>query len=328
MSRINELRKQHPNYALDAIEILRLSIPEQSTKYLELLIKLTKDDKTEHDDDYRGYKLNSLKNEYDVDENIVEHLSTSVLAIMEDSLERLISPPNHKTFRKFCELNERGLIENNDVTAYSTMDQIEHAVSMAELKSLDKGLVKQIKIIFEDDEWIILRPLSLEASQKYGAATKWCTTSAPNPDGLVEESDNYGKLSSYFDKYSYRGILIYTINKKTGHKIGTFKNLDPDREREFSFWNAKDDRIDSLDSGLPIEILGKVKDEIYNFSITNYAVAGKDDYTKRVKVVRNKTALSFNAEEPIPTPQGETMDALRRMIWAASEGIENEQTDF
>jgi hypothetical protein len=45
--------------------------------------------------------------------------------------------------------------------------------------------------------------------------------------------------------------------------------------------------------------------------------------------VRNKTALSFNAEEPIPTPQGETMDALRRMIWAASEGIENEQqTDF
>lgn len=320
MSRINELRKQHPNYALDIMEILRLSIPDQSTKYLELLIKLAKDEKTESDDDFRGYKLNILKNEYNIDENIVEHLSTSVLAIMEDSLERLISPPNHKTFRKFYELNERGLIENNDVTAYSTMDQIEHAVSMAELKSLDKGLVKQIKIIFEDDEWIVLRPLSLEASQKYGAATKWCTTSSPNLDEVVSELD----LPSYFDKYSYRGILIYTINKKTGHKIGTFKNLDPDKEREFSFWNAKDERIDSLDSGLPIEILDKIKDEIYNFFITNYAVAGKDDYTKRVKIKKNKTA-----EEAIPTPQGETMDALRRMIWAASEGIENEQqTDF
>lgn len=327
MSRINELRKQHPNYALDVMEILRLSIPDQSTKYLELLIKLAKDEKTESDDDFRGYKLNILKNEYNIDENIVEHLSTSVLAIMEDSLERLISPPNHKTFRKFCELNERNLIDNNDISTYSTFNQIEQAVSMAELKSLDKELAKQIKIIFEDDEWIVLRPLSLEASQKYGAATKWCTTSANNSDELIMVNEI--SLPSYFDKYSYRGILIYTINKKTGYKIGTFKNLDPDREREFSFWNAKDDRIDSLDSGLPIEILGKVKDEIDNFPITNYAVAGKDDYTKRVKVVRNKTENRFVDEGPIPTPQGETMDALRRMIWAASEGIENEQqTDF
>ena len=323
MSRINELRKQHPNYALDIMEILRLSIPDQSTKYLELLIKLAKSETVKDDDDYRKYKLNTLKDEYNVDEDTVKHLPTSILAIMGNSLEYLITPSNHKTFRKFCELNERGLIENNDVTAYSTIEQIEHTVSMAELKSLDKELVKQIKIIFEDDEWIVLRPLSLEASQKYGAATKWCTTSAPSSDLPVEESDNYGKLPSYFDKYSYRGILIYTINKKTGHKIGTFKNLDPDKEREFSFWNAKDERIDSLDSGLPIEILDKIKDEIYNFFITNYAVAGKDDYTKRVKIKKNKTA-----EEAIPTPQGETMDALRRMIWAASEGIENEQTDF
>ena len=322
MSRINELRKQHPNYALDVMEILRLSIPKQSTKYLELLIKLTKDEKTESDVSYRGYKLTILKNEYGMDENIVKSLSTSMVAIIGDSLERLISPPNHRTFRKFCELNERGLINNNDVSIYSTFDQIEQAVSIAELKVLDKELVKQIKIIFEDDEWIVLRPLSLEASQKYGAATKWCTTSSPNLDEPT--AINEANLPSYFDKYSYRGILIYTINKKTGHKIGTFKNLDPDKEEEFSFWNAKGNRIDSLDSRLPNEILGKIKDEVNNFPITNYAVAEKDDYTKRVKIKKNKTA-----EEPIPTPQGETMDALRRMIWAASEGIENEpQTDF
>ena len=316
MSRINELRKQHPNYALDIMEILRLSIPDQSTKYLELLIKIAKVENFSDEESYRRYKLNTLKDEYDVDEDTVKHLPTSVLSVIENSLDYLITPSNHKTFRKFCELNERGLIENNDITAYSTIEQIEHAVSMAELKSLDKGLVKQIKIIFEDDEWIVLRPLSLEASQKYGAATKWCTTSPPS------SADGIG-TRSHFDKYSYRGILIYSINKKTGHKVGTFKNLDPDKEREFSFWNAKDERIDSLDSGLPTEILDKIKDEIYNFFITNYAVAGKDDYTKRTKSKENSDSI------PVIEPQAETMNALRRMIWAASEGIENEQqTDF
>ena len=51
MSRINELRKQHPNYALDIMEILRLSIPDQSTKYLELLIKIAKGETIRDDGD-------------------------------------------------------------------------------------------------------------------------------------------------------------------------------------------------------------------------------------------------------------------------------------
>jgi hypothetical protein len=39
---------------------------------------------------------------------------------------------------------------------------------------------------------------------------------------------------------------------------------------EFSFWNQLDDRIDSLDSNLPNEILTKIKSEISEHKVSNY----------------------------------------------------------
>jgi len=123
------------------------------------------------------------------------------------------------------------------------------------MKLIDKELEKQIIKVYEDDEWLSIKPLSLEASMKYGASTKWCTTM----DG--------GK---YFDRYSKWGILIYNINKKTGFKFATFKNLDRDRDQEFSFWNMADTKIDPLDTPeIPISLLGIIRNEVNNNVVTN-----------------------------------------------------------
>lgn len=330
MSRTNELKKQHPDYALSMIDILKMSIPGQSSKYIELLLKLTNatNNADNYNEEHKAWRLEKLKTRYDVDSNLVENMPMAVIEVIYHVLEDTIGPATHSIFRRFCELNERGLIEDNDVSKYSTLEQISQVVALAELKLVDKEAAKKIKVIFEDDIWIVLRPLSLEASQKYGAATKWCTTSATPLDTDLSDFDPYYHLGSHFDRYSYRGILIYTINKKTGHKVGTFKNLNPDKDSEFSFWNEMDDRIDSLDSELPIEILGKIKEEVTNFPITNYAVAGKDDYTKHSKKQKPKTKSPhitplFEAI-PVITPQSETMEALRRMLWALPQ---NEPTD-
>ena len=43
MSRIDELKKQHPNYALSIIDIFKMISPNQSSKYIEMLIKLPKE---------------------------------------------------------------------------------------------------------------------------------------------------------------------------------------------------------------------------------------------------------------------------------------------
>jgi hypothetical protein len=42
MSRIDELKKQHPLYALSAVDIYKMISPNQSNKYIEMLIKLDK----------------------------------------------------------------------------------------------------------------------------------------------------------------------------------------------------------------------------------------------------------------------------------------------
>ncbi len=90
---------------------------------------------------------------------------------------------------------------------------------------------------------------------KYGASTKWCTTM------------DTGK---YFAKYSRWGILIYNINKKTGFKFATFKNLDRDRDQEFSFWSMADNKIDPLDTPeIPISLLGIIRNEVNNNVVTN-----------------------------------------------------------
>ena len=48
-------------------------------------------------------------------------------------------------------------------------------------------------------------------------------------------------------------MLIYCINKVTGYKVASFYSLDKN-DPEFSFWNQKDSRIDSLDTELTDEI--------------------------------------------------------------------------
>jgi hypothetical protein len=66
----------------------------------------------------------------------------------------------------------------------------------------------------------------------------------------------------YFRRYSTRGILIYCLNRNTGDKVAFFNNLDPDYDREASFWSAKDERIDSMETGLPSYVIDIIKTQM------------------------------------------------------------------
>jgi hypothetical protein len=112
-------------------------------------------------------------------------------------------------------------------------------VSVADVIAQTKDLEKQIKIVLDNDEWLLIRPLTFQSSKKYGSNTKWCTTQENNPD--------------YFMKYANKGVLIYCINKKSGYKVASFNSLDKN-DPEFSFWNQKDTRVDSLDTELTDEL--------------------------------------------------------------------------
>jgi hypothetical protein len=251
MSKIKEL-KNDPENALNMVDVLSLFTPKGKTKYVELLLRVVKNTK---DINFVANEIKEwLKNEYGVDESNLSDFTPFQLFVLHRFITSSFENEDLNRFIKFCEYNERGLISKNDVSTYDSFDEIIEEYDKANEKVEEKELEKQTYKLYDDGEWISLRPLTFQSSLKYGSNTKWCTAMQ--------------REVSHFIRYTKRGILIYNINRNTGVKIAVFYSLDS--EHEFSFWNQEDIRIDSLESGLPQNVLSVIYEEIKNKKIPNF----------------------------------------------------------
>ena len=100
------------------------------------------------------------------------------------------------------------------------------------------------EIIFEDDEYLVIKPLNLDSARKYGRGTKWCTSS---------------RDANYFYDYS-RGVLIYVIGKGNNPKYGVHFDLE---NYKLSWWDTIDEQVD----GLLVEIPKSIKEFIVEYII-------------------------------------------------------------
>ena len=96
-----------------------------------------------------------------------------------------------------------------------------------------KSIESHQEVIFDNDKYLVLKPLNIISSRKYGASTKWCTSSS-NPET--------------FYSYSKKGVLLYIICRKNNDKWAVYYELD---SRELSWWDVKDNRVDGLMVDLP-----------------------------------------------------------------------------
>lgn len=299
MSKIEELKKQNPNLNINLIDIINNVVPK--TKYTEMIVNIIKYrfNKIEN----RGVLLeypsihennNILINSFNLSPSWVETLSYFESKFISTILLDIVGMDNFKIVEKFIDLNERKLVENKDLTTYKSFEELDLQNSLTDLKIVDHELKKQIQILHETDEWLLLKPLSFQSSLKYGSNTKWCTSSNNNPE--------------YYYRYSKRGILIYAINKKTGNKVGAFKNIDTGYDKELSFWNNLDMKIDSIESGLPDFILNLIKDDFLTTNKTNWDILSDDEKNRQMywlenefygKIVTNKTNFTEPMEERI-----------------------------
>ena len=104
----------------------------------------------------------------------------------------------------------------------------------------------QVTRIYEDEDILVLRPLTYEASCIYGASTKWCTASKQSMD--------------HFLNYSSTGGLYYIIFKKIPseniyHKVAIYKT-----ETGQTWWDSVDQKMDgkqivSIISALPSDVM-------------------------------------------------------------------------
>jgi len=262
MSRIEELKKQNPKLNFNIIDIINRIIPKP--KYTELMVNLIK---RKTDENHSRKEIISALDSYNVSVNY-EELSNLELLILFRVFDSYIGTSDFSTMNKFIELNERNLIANNNLSTYKSFDELRLQISLSELKLIDKDIEKQVVKLYESSDWLVLRPLSWNSSRKYGANTKWCTSAEHEPD--------------YFYKYAKRGVLIYAIDKITGNKVAGYYQISDYDEKELSFWNIIDKRIDSMEANLPNEIMSIFRNEFNKEDkVSNWALLSQEDQEKQ-----------------------------------------------
>jgi hypothetical protein len=106
-------------------------------------------------------------------------------------------------------------IENKDIYSkeyYGNFGKLIEVIEVAEVvreeKNFNKG--EHINVLLETSEFLLLQPKTHKGSIKYGANTKWCTTTKNN--------------ESIFNRYTRDGFLGYLIDK-TETKTGEYKKV-------------------------------------------------------------------------------------------------------
>lgn len=210
---------------------------------------------------------------------------------------------NIEILKEFSEVLDKGLVDQNDISKYENFEDITNQLSVARTKDLLKKSRKEISVVYEDDELMMLKPLSFEASLKYGAGTKWCTAMKNEPE--------------YFYRYSKNGILIYLINKETGRKFGCYRErFENDRVQIF---NETDQAIDSFHTGLPYEKLTILMDlmdsEKYGVNSDLFSEEEKSKYElRKVNLSVDEAMGAVNEMMDIPNEEMPVNEELPRLI--------------
>lgn len=281
MTRFDIVKEQFKHLNMSIIDLLKLIDPSGKNTYLEFLSKHIDSKITEranYNEEEWTHELiygNFLPKELIL--KMTKYEKIFFLSVINNSIDR----DEIRTLYEYHNLKSKNRLTCTDLTKLKSMEDMANIVSISNLVHLDKDLEKFIIRIHEDEEWLIIKPLTHVASQKYGSNTKWCTTSN-SPD--------------QFRRYSSKGILIYCLNKKSGKKVACFFSLD-EKDKEFSFWNMIDTRIDSLESDLPRFILDLILNETRICKDTNFGLLTPDQRILEVSYYNNYGGNKIRAVE-------------------------------
>ena len=194
--------------------------------------------------------------------NIIDRLSTQKV----DDIFKVLNLSgkfSSESTEKKIKLNPK------DITSFDTINDLFRFVNryddyLSEIKTKSE-VKKEVEKVYEDNRFLIIRPLSHKSSCYYGAATKWCTTTENNDD--------------YFNKYTSRGKLYYIIDKKSSDRTyGKMALLVP-------FGNGTPEIYNQQDGGerytFLLERFAPIKEEIKKLTERG------DDYETLKKIKNN-----------------------------------------
>ena len=144
-----------------------------------------------------------------------------------------------------------------DLNQYKNVGELFNALT--EYKNRQRREVKRVEggnVVYEDDRFFVVNPLTHESSCYYGRGTKWCTAA---------ESD------THFKRYNEDGKLFYILDKTLPtndpfYKVALLKKFDGDK----TYYDSKDETVKS---GwiFNTDKLSTILDSVDNYLNTEYA---------------------------------------------------------
>ncbi len=261
---LKKLKKENPELNFNIIDELSKYDKTETKKLTGFIVKMFK---------------KSLENTYDWEKRKTD----DYFKIFSEIILEYIGYDNLLLLDEFSEHLSNNRIENNDISKYNSWCDVINELNKAELKVRDKELCNEVELVYEDDTWLSLKPLSFKASLKYGSNTKWCVSMKNEP--------------SYFYRYSKEGVLIFILNKKTGEKFAFYNKVG-----EFSVWDQLDKRIDSIETGIPYDILVLLKNKtnIGTYGV-NFILFSENEVTNFLDTIKHHKHTDYVVDE-ISTP--------------------------
>ena len=299
---INHLIQENPNMDLNLVRLISKLDPSKTNKLTPFMIKVFKKRMVDFEKDLSQVEGGLYGSRYEYVNGKMSDVSGTEKFIMTWVIDQFRAE-NIEILKEFSEVLDKGLVDQNDISKYENFEDITNQLSVARTKDLLKKSRKEISVVYEDDELMMLKPLSFEASLKYGAGTKWCTAMKNEPE--------------YFYRYSKNGILIYLINKETGRKFGCYRErFENDRVQIF---NETDQAIDSFHTGLPYEKLTILMDlmdsEKYGVNSDLFSEEEKSKYElRKVNLSVDEAMGAVNEMMDIPNEEMPVNEELPRLI--------------
>jgi len=158
-------------------------------------------------------------------------------------------------------------LEVKDINQYKTFAELNTAIQKYENRiRREVQTIEGADLVYEDDKFTVVAPLTTQASCYYGAGTKWCTASS---------ADN-----THFKNYMNDGKLFYFIDKTKPtsdkfYKVAMLKKFEGD----VSFFDAPDQKFTKG------WILDTKEFEKINQAITSYM---NSKYAEQIELYKDK----------------------------------------
>jgi hypothetical protein len=279
---IKKIKKENDPINVSLIDLMGNLDISGTKKYTQFLVKVLRKN---YDTDIKYMIKEESRRVRKIDEILGDNTFDSWLT------KRLISNlygwDEMNLFVDFCDYMERGLTNEKDISKYDSWDMVASEVYHAKNRDLFKKSKKEVKVVYEDDQYTCIKPLTYDASISYGYQTKWCTASVQEP--------------SYFYNHSRDGVLVYLIDKINNVKFGFYHD-----QNQIQIYNQQDHRVDSMETDIPLELLHKLITEMKsdakdkNF---NYKLFGESELENMRKYRRD--------DHPEAVPLGEMLTEVQ-----------------